>query len=38
LRRLAAAGFSKAAVRIDHAPHLGIDWPIDYAVPIVARA
>jgi len=38
LRRLVAAGFSRAAVRIDHAPHFGIDWPIDYAVPIVARA
>jgi SAM-dependent methyltransferase len=38
LRRLRAAGFSSAAVRIDHAPHFGIMWPIDYAVPIVARA
>lgn len=38
LRRLAAAGFSKAEVRIDHAPEFGIMWPIDYAVPIVARA
>jgi SAM-dependent methyltransferase len=38
LRRLHAAGFSSAAVRIDHAPHFGIMWPIDYAVPIVARA
>ena len=38
LRRLGAAGFSSAAVRIDHAPRFGIMWPIDYAVPIVARA
>ncbi|MEO5676377.1 MAG: class I SAM-dependent methyltransferase [Usitatibacter sp.] len=38
LRRLRGAGFSSAAVRIDHAPHFGIMWPIDYAVPIVARA
>ena len=38
LQRLRAAGFSSAAVRIDHAPHFGIMWPIDYAVPIVARA
>ena len=38
LRRLAAAGFSRVEVRIDHAPRFGIMWPIDYAVPIVARA
>jgi len=38
LRRLADAGFSKAAVRIDHAPHFGISWPIDHSLPIVARA
>lgn len=38
LRRLAAAGFSSAEVRIDHVPRFGILWPIDYAVPIVARA
>jgi SAM-dependent methyltransferase len=38
LRRLERAGFSSAAVRIDHAPQFGIMWPIDYAVPIVARA
>jgi SAM-dependent methyltransferase len=38
LQRLRAAGFSSAAVRIDHAPQFGIMWPIDYAVPIVARA
>jgi SAM-dependent methyltransferase len=38
MRRLAAAGFAKAAVRIDNAPHFGVMWPIDYAVPIVARA
>lgn len=38
LRRLAAAGFSSSTVRIDNAPHFGVVWPIDYAVPIVARA
>jgi SAM-dependent methyltransferase len=38
MRRVRAAGFSSAAVRIDHAPHFGVMWPIDYAVPIVARA
>ena len=38
LRRLDRAGFSSAKVRIDHAPQFGIMWPIDYAVPIVARA
>jgi len=25
-------------IRIDHAPEYGIVWPIDYHVPIVARA
>jgi len=38
LQRLQTAGFSKVAVRIDHAPRFGVMWPIDYAVPIVARA
>jgi hypothetical protein len=38
LRRLRAAGFSSAEVRIDHAPEFGIMWPIDHSVPIVARA
>ncbi len=38
LRRLAGAGFRSAEVRIDRAPRFGILWPIDYAVPIVARA
>ena len=38
LRRLRAAGFSRAAVRADPAPHFGIDWPIDHSLPIVARA
>jgi SAM-dependent methyltransferase len=37
LRRLREAGFSSAQVRIDYAPEYGIHWPIDYAVPIVAR-
>ena len=38
LRRLADAGFSSARVCIDHAPEFGIQWPMDWAVPIVARA
>ena len=38
LRRLRAAGFSRAAVRADSAPHFGINWPIDHSLPIVARA
>jgi SAM-dependent methyltransferase len=38
LRRLQAAGFSSIDVRIDHVPELGILWPMDWAVPIVARA
>ena len=38
LRRLREAGFSSVEVRIDHAPEYGILWPIDYHVPIVARA
>ena len=38
LRRLRDAGFSSVQVRIDHDPAFGVDWPIDYAVPIVARA
>ena len=38
MRRLGSAGFATAAARIDDAPHFGVRWPIDYAVPIVARA
>jgi SAM-dependent methyltransferase len=38
LRRLRAAGFSRAEVRADPAPHFGINWPIDHSLPIVARA
>ncbi len=38
LRRLREAGFSSVEIRIDHAPEYGIVWPIDYHVPIVARA
>jgi hypothetical protein len=37
IRRLRAAGFSSIRVCVDHAPGLGIDWPMDWAVPIVAR-
>ena len=38
LRRLRRAGFSRAEVRADPAPHFGIRWPIDHSLPIVARA
>jgi len=38
LRRLRAAGFSRAEVRADPAPHFGINWPIDHSLPVVARA
>ena len=38
LRRLALAGFSSARVCVDYAPEFGIQWPMDWAVPIVARA
>jgi hypothetical protein len=38
LRRLHEAGFSSAQVRIDHVPEFGIMWPMDFHVPIVARA
>lgn len=37
-RRLAAAGFRSIEVRHEPVPAFGILWPIDYAVPIVARA
>lgn len=35
---LTRAGFASIEVRIDHVPELGILWPIDFHVPIVARA
>lgn len=38
LRRLEAAGFSSVRVCADHDPRFGIIWPMDWAVPIVARA
>jgi SAM-dependent methyltransferase len=38
LRRLRAAGFCSVRVCPDHVPEYGILWPMDWAVPIVARA
>jgi SAM-dependent methyltransferase len=38
LRRLEAAGFSSVRVCADHDPRFGIIWPMDWSVPIVARA
>ena len=37
-RRLADAGFSSIRVCVDHAPEFGVMWPMNWAVPIVARA
>lgn len=37
LRRLRAAGFRSVEVRADHYPEFGILWPMDWAVPIVAK-
>ena len=37
-RRLEKAGFSSIRVCADHEPEFGIIWPMDWAVPIVARA
>jgi SAM-dependent methyltransferase len=37
-RRLLAAGFSSVRVYTDHVPEYGIIWPMDWAVPIAARA
>ena len=37
-RRLEDAGFSSVRVCVDHAPEFGVMWPMDWAVPIVARA
>jgi hypothetical protein len=36
-RRLTAAGFSSVRVYADQVPEFGILWPMDWAVPIVAR-
>jgi ribosomal protein L37E len=36
-RRLAAAGFESVKIYADHVPEFGIIWPMDWAVPIVAR-
>lgn len=38
LQRLSAAGFDSVEVCVDHVPEFGILWPMDWAVPIVARA
>lgn len=38
LRRLEDAGFSSIRVCADHDSRFGIIWPMDWAVPIVARA
>ena len=38
LARLAAAGFSSVRARADYVPEFGIMWPMDWAIPIVARA
>jgi len=37
-RRLRDAGFCSVRVCPDHVPEFGILWPMDWAVPIVARA
>ena len=37
-RRLAAAGFRSVEVRHEHFPEYGILWPMDWAVPMIARA
>lgn len=37
-RRLASAGFSSVRVYTDCVPEFGILWPMDWAVPIAARA
>lgn len=37
-RRLAEAGFGAVRVYADQVPEFGILWPMDWAVPIVARA
>lgn len=37
-RRLAEAGFGSVRVYADLVPEFGILWPMDWAVPIVARA
>lgn len=37
-RRLLNAGFSSVEVRCEHYPEFGILWPMDWAVPMIARA
>jgi hypothetical protein len=37
LRRLSAAGFSSVRICDDAEPAFGVVWPIDYALPILAR-
>jgi hypothetical protein len=37
-RRLAAAGFRDVQTRAERYPEFGILWPIDFHIPIVARA
>lgn len=37
-RRLARAGYSSIRICTDRVPEFGILWPMDWAVPIVARA
>lgn len=37
-RRLKAAGFSSVEIHAEHVPEYGILWPMDWAVPIAARA
>jgi hypothetical protein len=37
-RRLGAAGFTSIEVHSEHYPEFGILWPMDWAVPVVARA
>ena len=36
-RRLGEAGFSSIRICAEHAPEFGIVWPMDWAVPVVAR-
>lgn len=38
LRRLSVAGFSSSKIYADHVREYGIIWPMDWAVPIAARA
>ena len=38
LQRLAAAGFSSVRIRGEHYAPYGVLWPVDFSLPIVARA